>query len=29
MDNELKVLTAMPSDTTNDSRDDLQNAYKK
>lgn len=27
--NELKVLTAMPSDTTNDSRDDLQNAYKK
>ena len=29
MNNELKVLTAMPSDTTNDSRDDLQNAYKK
>lgn len=29
MDNELKVLTAMPSDTTNDSRDDLQNAYRK
>lgn len=29
MDNELKVLTAMPSDTTNDSRDDLQNVYKK
>lgn len=29
MDNELKILTAMPSDTTNDSRDDLQNAYRK
>lgn len=29
MNNELKVLTAMPSDTTNDSRDDLQNVYKK
>lgn len=29
MNNELKVLTAMPSDTTNDARDDLQNAYKK
>lgn len=29
MNNELKVLTAMPSDTTNDSRDDLQNITKK
>lgn len=29
MNNELKVLTAMPSDTTNDSRDDLQNIAKK
>lgn len=29
MNNELKVLTTMPSDTTNDSRDDLQNITKK
>lgn len=29
INNELKVLTAMPSDTTNDSRDDLQNITKK